>query len=225
MVSRAFVHVLVDKVGSLTGFSRGSMVAFVQLFVRAEARLDTHVSRARGDIGTSPTQSLGRDILTWRQDYLTGVAQKYDLYRHIRFNTAVEELHWDDAFKKWDVKVKVLGGKEAEAHETYTISTDFVVSAVGQLNNPSYPDIPGLADFKGKKMHSARWDWSYDLKGKRIALIGNGTTLSTKRCITSIIPCSRRAFSEVQSTKPTRIPSQQIHLTSWLVGNLQNPAC
>ena len=42
------------------------------------------------------------------------------------------------------------------------------------LNYPKYPDIEGLDEFKGKMMHSARWDWSYDLKGKKVGIIGNG---------------------------------------------------
>jgi cation diffusion facilitator CzcD-associated flavoprotein CzcO len=50
------------------------------------------------------------------------------------------------------------------------------VSGVGQLNLPHYPEIEGLDDFKGKLMHSARWDWSYPLEGKRIGIIGNGAT-------------------------------------------------
>lgn len=109
-----------------------------------------------------------------RQEYLQGVAQKYNLYKHIRFNTAVEEARWDDVEKKWKTSVRVVGGKEAEFADNYTISSDFLVSAVGQLNVPQYPNILGLDDFKGKKMHSARWDWSYGLEGKRIAVIGNG---------------------------------------------------
>lgn len=50
------------------------------------------------------------------------------------------------------------------------------MSGVGQLNLPHYPEIEGLDDFKGKLMHSARWDWSYPLEGKRIGIIGNGAT-------------------------------------------------
>ncbi|OCL04796.1 FAD/NAD(P)-binding domain-containing protein [Glonium stellatum] len=107
-------------------------------------------------------------------EYLVGVAEKYGLYKYIRFNTAVEAARWDDAELKWKVDVKVSGDKDSEFASNYTITTDFLVSAVGQLNQPRYPDIPGLGDFKGKVMHSARWDWSYGLEGKRIAVIGNG---------------------------------------------------
>ncbi|KAK4985050.1 hypothetical protein LTR66_000197 [Elasticomyces elasticus] len=110
-------------------------------------------------------------------EYLISTAQKYNLYKYIRFNTSVEEAVWDDQEHKWKTKVKLSpGSKDSEYIPEYTISSDFLVSAVGQLNSPKYPDIPGLEDFKGKKMHSARWDWSYDLTGKRIGIIGNGAT-------------------------------------------------
>jgi cation diffusion facilitator CzcD-associated flavoprotein CzcO len=105
-----------------------------------------------------------------------GVAQKYELYRYIRFNSAVQSAEWNDADKKWHTKVEVQASKEAEFGQTYTITSDFLVSAVGQLNVPQMPDIPGLSDFKGKLMHSARWDWSYDIQGKSVAIIGNGAT-------------------------------------------------
>ena len=56
------------------------------------------------------------------------------------------------------------------------IRSDFLVSAVGQLNQPKWPEIEGITNFAGKKMHSARWDWSYDPRDKKIALLGNGKT-------------------------------------------------
>lgn len=68
----------------------------------------------------------------------------------------------------------MTGEKDSEFSPAYTISSDFLISAVGQLNQPRYPDIEGLESFKGKVMHSARWDWSYNLEGKRIGIIGNG---------------------------------------------------
>ncbi|KAH7087715.1 flavin-binding monooxygenase-like protein [Paraphoma chrysanthemicola] len=119
-------------------------------------------------------------------DYLRNVAQKYGLYKHIRFNTSVEEAAWDDTAKRWSVNVKVGGGKDAEFNSAYSIDCDFLISAVGQLNQPRYPDIPGLKDFKGKIMHSARWDWSYDLQGKNVGIIGNGATAA--QIIPEILP-------------------------------------
>ncbi|KAK4561765.1 hypothetical protein LTR86_004444 [Recurvomyces mirabilis] len=109
--------------------------------------------------------------------YLTRIAQEYKLYQHVRFNTTVDEARWDDEIQKWRTKVSTApGSKEAEFNPEYEIKSDFLVSAVGQLNQPAYPKIDGLDSFDGKKMHSARWDWSYDLKDKKIALIGNGCT-------------------------------------------------
>ncbi|KAF7717092.1 Uncharacterized protein PECH_004497 [Penicillium ucsense] len=108
--------------------------------------------------------------------YLVGVAQKWGLYKHVRFNSTVDEARWDDETCKWKVTVQKSGQKDSEFASSYVITSDFLVSAVGQLNIPQYPNIPGLDDFEGRVMHSARWDWSYDFKGKRIAVIGNGAT-------------------------------------------------
>ena len=109
------------------------------------------------------------------QEYLRNVANKYQLYKYIRFNTSVEAATWDDSKSCWKVDVKVTGGKDAEFSSGYSIESDFLISAVGQLNQPRYPDIEGLKDFKGKIIHSARWDWSYDMTDKKIGIIGNGT--------------------------------------------------
>ncbi|KAG9234740.1 cyclohexanone monooxygenase [Amylocarpus encephaloides] len=109
-------------------------------------------------------------------DYLIEVAHKYQLYKYIRFNTAVEEARWDNDTDTWKTELRRLGSKDAEFGERYTVTSDFLVSAVGQLNVPKYPDIKGLDTFQGKSMHSARWDWDYDLRGKRIGIIGNGAT-------------------------------------------------
>ncbi|KAG8624723.1 hypothetical protein KVT40_007790 [Elsinoe batatas] len=147
-------------------------------------------------------------------EYLTGIAQKYNLYQHIRFNTFVEEARWDDQALKWRTKVSAVGGsKEAEASPGYEITSDFLVSAVGQLNVPKWPDaIPGLHDFKGKMMHSARWDWSYDLNNKKIAIIGNGATA------VQIIPELQKVASNVtvfQRTPNWVVPRQDAEVPTY----------
>lgn len=86
----------------------------------------------------------------------------------------MKEARWDDAALQWKVDVAVSGEKDSQFQPSYQLATDFLVSAVGQLNVPSWPDIAGLHDFGGKLMHSARWDWSYDFAGKKVAVIGNG---------------------------------------------------
>ncbi|KAL2059946.1 hypothetical protein VTL71DRAFT_10101 [Oculimacula yallundae] len=109
-------------------------------------------------------------------DYLVDLAHKYQLYKHIRFNSAVEEARWDETSYTWKTKITRLGSKDSEFGEDYTITSDFFVSGVGQLNVPKYPEITGLDSFSGKVMHSARWDWDYDLRDKKIGIIGNGAT-------------------------------------------------
>ncbi|KAG9245932.1 hypothetical protein BJ878DRAFT_323165 [Calycina marina] len=109
-------------------------------------------------------------------EYLVRVAHKYELYRHIRFNTEVSAARWDAPSNTWLTTIKRTGSKDAEFGEEYTMTSDFLVSGVGQLNIPRYPDIEGLSSFKGKTMHTARWDWDYDLTDKKIGIIGNGAT-------------------------------------------------
>lgn len=116
-----------------------------------------------------------------KQNYIKGVASKYDLYRFVRFSSEVTEAKWDQSLKEWKVSIRVLAGKEAEACETYAIKTSFLVAGLGQLNEPYRPTITGEASFKGKIMHSARWDWSYDLRGKLVGIIGNGRVLLVHR--------------------------------------------
>ena len=60
-----------------------------------------------------------------------------------------------------------------------------VVHAAGMLHHPKYPDLPGLEDFEGVKVHSARWDRSLDLTDKRVSIIGTGC--SAVQIVPSII--------------------------------------
>lgn len=70
----------------------------------------------------------------------------------------------------------MTGGKAAEFGESYTIKSSYLVSAVGQLNTPRWPDIPGKDDFKSTVMHSARWNWNKPIAGLKVGIIGNGAT-------------------------------------------------
>lgn len=83
-------------------------------------------------------------------------------------------MEWKDDEFKWHATVTVDGGKDAEYGNSYVIISDFVISAIGQLCKPKGFDIPGIPDFKGKVMHTARWDRSFDLTNKRVAVVGTG---------------------------------------------------
>lgn len=87
----------------------------------------------------------------------------------IRWSSEVERARWDDATGRWEVTVRVGGAVE-------TLAANVVISGVGILNRPLIPDLPGLNRFAGPAFHSARWDHSIDLRGKRVALIGAGAS-------------------------------------------------
>lgn len=110
------------------------------------------------------------------QHYLIGVAHKYELYRHIRFSSSLAEARWDEDRLKWKTTIHRHGATELEIGDAYTLDCDFFVSATGQLSRPNYPRLKGLDSYRGKLMHSARWDWSYDIRGKKVGILGTGAT-------------------------------------------------
>ncbi|MFJ5266255.1 flavin-containing monooxygenase [Streptomyces sp. NPDC088387] len=97
--------------------------------------------------------------------YLERVADVFRLRPHLRFNTEVTRMSWDGDGLRWVVETS-----------TGTLTADVVVSATGPLSDPKVPDIPGLDSFPGKVFHSARWDHDYDLRGKRVAMVGTGAS-------------------------------------------------
>jgi len=113
-------------------------------------------------------------MLTFNQEYLTDVAQENKLYQVARFNSSVQKMEWKDDETKWHVTISVDGGKDAEYGSSYEVVSDFVISAIGQLCKPKGFDIPGLSNFQGKVMHSARWDKGFDIANKHVAIVGTG---------------------------------------------------
>lgn len=98
--------------------------------------------------------------------YMQAVAKKHDIYSHIKFGCEVSASRYDDASATW--LITCADGREFRSR--------VAISARGALHIPAYPKISGLDQFKGVKMHSARWDHSVELKGKRIAVIGTGAS-------------------------------------------------
>lgn len=99
-------------------------------------------------------------------DYIRHCSQKYDLARHTRLGSEVSSARFDEATARWTVET--VGGQRYQPR--------FLVSAVGQLNRPSIPKIPGLSNFGGTWFHSARWNREVDLSGKSVAVIGNAAS-------------------------------------------------
>jgi 4-hydroxyacetophenone monooxygenase len=99
-------------------------------------------------------------------EYFRSCAEHFGLREVIRFGVEVEACEFDDTSGRW--RLRLGDGTEEVA--------DIVVSAVGQLNRPLWPDIDGMESFGGQSFHSARWDHSVDLTGKRVGVIGTGAS-------------------------------------------------
>lgn len=97
--------------------------------------------------------------------YLEEVAERHGLREKIRFGTRLLSAEYDEAGRLW--RVTTSAG---------VIRARSLVCGVGGLSEPKLPDIPGIETFRGKTFHSARWDHSYDLSGKRVAVIGAGAS-------------------------------------------------
>jgi 4-hydroxyacetophenone monooxygenase len=102
--------------------------------------------------------------------YLDNLADKWDVRGDIRFGTEVTQAIYDEKSCTWSVTVRRPDG------ETETLPANVVVTAVGQLNRPAIPKIPGLDSFSGSMFHTADWDHKQNLEGRRVALVGTGAS-------------------------------------------------
>jgi cation diffusion facilitator CzcD-associated flavoprotein CzcO len=135
--------------------------------------------------------------------YLRRVTDSYGLRRHIRFGTEVTGARWDADEHRWHVTT--AGGDEYVAR--------FVVSGIGGLHIPNVPALPGIEDFAGPAFHSARWDHSYDLAGKRVAVVGTGA--SAIQFVPRIAPSVDR-LTVFQRTPPWIMPKPDHAIPGWL---------
>jgi cation diffusion facilitator CzcD-associated flavoprotein CzcO len=152
------------------------------------------------------------------QKYFEHVSDKYGVTSLIRFNEQVTSCIFKQA--KWYIETSK--GKQLEA--------DFVISATGILHHPSKPDIPGMDQFEGKMFHTAEWDHTATIKGKRVGIIGTGSTASQvipelvkeaekvsvfQRTPQWIVPLPNKVFSEKLKRRWRRSPISVLRLRDW----------
>jgi 4-hydroxyacetophenone monooxygenase len=131
-------------------------------------------------------------------DYFRTCAAELELRPHVEFRTEVVSTTFDEDGSRWSVVVRGPDGVQR------TERFGAVVSAVGQLNRPRLPDIPGRDRFRGTAFHSAEWDPAVDLKGKRVAVIGTGASAE------QLVPAIVSEVGELelfQRTPPWIMPS------------------
>jgi len=146
-----------------------------------------------------PYYFSSQDVLL---EYFRRCADVFGLREHIRFRTEVVSATWSDSDRQWTVRVRTPDGRDE------TVTADAVISAVGQLNRPRFPDIPGRDSYEGVAFHSARWNHEVDLRGKRVAVIGTGASA------VQFIPEIAKVVDELlvfQRTPPWLGPTPEYH--------------
>lgn len=113
--------------------------------------------------------------------YTHDVIDHFDIGSHFRFGTRVDEVRWHDQHGGYVVRTE-----HGEEH------FDVVVSCLGLLNVPQYPNWPGLDEFSGPVFHTSRWEHEHDLRGKRVAVVGTGST--SAQVVPALAPDVGRLF-------------------------------
>jgi cation diffusion facilitator CzcD-associated flavoprotein CzcO len=149
------------------------------------------------------TRSFSPQPEIW--DYLRAVAGKYDLYPAIRFGQEMTGARWDSDEHRWHVTTR--GGDEFVGR--------YLVNGVGALHLPEIPELKGIEAFQGEKFHSAEWKHDYDLRGKRVAVIGTGA--SAIQFVPQIAPEVER-LSLFQRTPPWILPKPDRVMPEWSRG-------
>jgi 4-hydroxyacetophenone monooxygenase len=146
-----------------------------------------------------PLHFSTQDVLL---DYFRRCADAFGLRDRVRFSTEVQSATWSEADRRWTVEVRHPDGREER------VVANAVISAVGQLNRPAFPDIRGRDSFEGATFHSARWDHGIDLRGKRVAVVGTGA--SAVQFIPEIAP-DVGELVVFQRTPPWLAPTDDYH--------------
>jgi len=103
------------------------------------------------------------------REYIDHVTLQYGVADHLKLGHDVTKLTWNEETSTWDIVVR-------HGDQEYQTSASVVVAATGLFNKAKKLDIPGIDDFRGELPHTARWPEDLSLEGKRVAVIGNGST-------------------------------------------------
>jgi cation diffusion facilitator CzcD-associated flavoprotein CzcO len=126
-------------------------------------------------------------------DYLKRCVERYGLAPYLRLNTRFCEAVWDEFESAWNVT----------AGEGTRIRARVLVSGMGALHVPRYPELKGLDRFQGPAFHSSTWDYNVDLNGKKVAVVGTGA--SAIQFVPQIAPSAGKLFL-FQRTPPWIVP-------------------
>lgn len=145
--------------------------------------------------------------------YFRRFSARHDLGRHTRLETEVLAAKFDAASVSWTLTLRTREGCIEE------LRVKAIVSAVGQLNRPLIPEVPGRASFRGPAFHTAAWESQHTLEGKRIAVVGSGASAF------QLVPEVAKIASQLyvfQRSAPWMLPNPLYHAavsegTKWLM--------
>jgi len=154
--------------------------------------------------------------------YYRAVVDRFDLRPCLRLGSEVMAARFDEAGGVWQVEIRAADRGGADPPRTTVDTFDIVISAVGQLNRPSWPDIAGRERFGGPSFHTATWDHQVELAGRRVAVIGTGASAA------QVVPaiCSEVGELHVFQRTPNWLAPTEGYrqlvppATTWLLGNL-----
>lgn len=153
--------------------------------------------------------------------YIKSTAEAFSVRPHIRFHSEIIHTEFSEQTGHWTLTDR----------DGYQLSARVVVGAIGPLNRPRLPSLPGLSTFRGHTFHSAQWDHGYDLAGRRVAVIGTGASAVQfvpriapqvgqlavfQRSAPWILPRRDRAFSDEEKTRFRRWPLLQRWQREWI---------
>jgi cation diffusion facilitator CzcD-associated flavoprotein CzcO len=116
------------------------------------------------------------------QAYVESVIDTFGIRPHLRLGTGIASATWIEPRQRYELLTE--GGER--------LSADVIISALGMLNVPQYPSWPGMDLFIGPLFHTARWEHEHDLRGKRIAVVGAGS--SATQVVPSLAPIAQRLY-------------------------------
>jgi len=145
------------------------------------------------------------------QDYLLRITDKWKLRDHLHLGVGITSARFDEAAGVWELTTSDGHGVRAR----------WVLSGVGGLVDPAYPDIKGIESFEGEIFHTARWNHDFDLTGRRVAVIGTGASAVQvvpsiareverldvyQRTAAWVVPKRDKVYSEASKRRLARIP-------------------
>lgn len=186
--------VILEKAGDVGGTWRDNT------YPGCECDIPSHMYSFSYELNSDWTKSFSGQQEIWA--YMRKVADEQGIRPYIDFGVEVTGAAWDEDRQRWTIRT--LGGEDYEAR--------FVIAGVGGLHLPNIPEIAGADSFGGPRFHSAEWDHSVDLAGKKVAVIGTGASAIQ---FVPIIAQEASQLTVFQRTAPWVLPKKDKPTPQW----------